>query len=115
MLIAGGTTGGCQVVCEQLHCSYLMHTNQPSVITDIQKTHLRLCKFRWFSILVTGLNYGLRKICLQGQGEVAKAEGAVPQGVIYIIQALGLTGLYKEAVACFLHDTVTQKNIDCFS
>ena len=36
-LIAGGTAGGCQVVCEQLHCSYLMRSNQPSVITDIHQ------------------------------------------------------------------------------
>ena len=36
-LIAGGTTSGCQVVCEQIHCSYLMCSNQPSVIADIHK------------------------------------------------------------------------------
>ena len=63
-----------------------------------------MCKFRWFSILVASLNYGLRKIRLQAQGEDAKAEGAVPQGAIHIVQALSLTGLYKGAAACLLRD-----------
>ena len=38
------------------------------------------------------------------QEEIAKAEDAVPQGTIHIVQALRLTGLYKGVAACLLHD-----------
>ncbi|GJJ13233.1 hypothetical protein Clacol_007484 [Clathrus columnatus] len=43
-------------------------------------------------------------IRLQVQGEVAKAEGAVPKGAIHIVKQLGLLGLYRGASACLLRD-----------
>lgn len=38
--------------------------------------------------------YNLSKICLQGQGEAVKVEGAVPRGAVHIVRQLGLFELY---------------------
>jgi solute carrier family 25 aspartate/glutamate transporter 12/13 len=64
----------------------------------------------YFNILQVFTNpLEIVKIRLQVQGELAKQDAATPRrSALWIIQNLGLKGLYKGATACLARDSTSK-------
>lgn len=97
-LVAGGTAGGCQVVCTDLALCGSANPSRSS------QTPWKLCMPPESDPSVIANKVFVRKIRLQIQGEAAKLEGAAPKGAVHIVRQLGLVGLYRGASACLLRD-----------